>query len=460
MRDKLEQLTRNELLVVSRKLKIKGCWKMKKKELIEAILLKDPTSVKEHLNLSLLHKIVTPLSIALGILGIIATLLVSPLFLKNVKSFGNIESVEIRDKKLIAFDAELKQRMKSFDSKIRRHIIEDIDQNGKKDILIGFSAQGKEYSRVIAFDSELNKKWEYVKEPNYPYSGKKSSKFNVLDLKVFEEKNKKIIAILFGASQWYPSALVMLDPGGKKLMEFWHPGHMYQFERIKNVFVIRGVNNHMHQTSIAKNFHKNLSVIFGLTYEHIYGEAPPYFGSSKKNSNIEWYYLLAGQEEKLEEMKVLENKIRVPTSCGKMFYFSENGKMEQEDDSGSYLCSIRLRLVKLGIMVLASGKIILKIPMQISPIIMEEEELLKELRSKDLLEKIKDAKAYSEAGNIDGRNQALKLYREVIKALSQKARQALNQELLKEAEKAFKKEHNAHAVSNYRALFEEVYNQK
>jgi len=83
--------------------------------------------------------------------------------------------------------------------------------------------------------------------------------------------------------------------------------------------------------------------------------------------------------------------------------------------------------------------------------------LLNELQSEVLIEKIKNAKAYYDSGNLEGENQALYLYREVINALSQKARQALNQVLLKEAENDFKNRHYTHALRKYKALFEEFY---
>jgi hypothetical protein len=256
---------------------------------------------------------------------------------------------------LIAFDAKGKQRRKTFDSVITCHKLADIDQDGRKDVLVGFEERGKEHSRVIAFDSkmnELNEKWNYMKKPDYPYIIKKGEKFGgfggnfmVNDLKVFNVRSKKVIFILFRDTPWYPSVLVVLNSKGEKLKEFWHPGFMYQVERIKDVFIIRAVNNDLKQLSAFRNYNRNLSVIFGLTYEHIYGEAPPYFGRWQKNTHFEWYYVLAEQED-FVAMTILEGEIFITTRCGALFFFNENG-LSKGAYSDEHSCKHAPRLIKL-----------------------------------------------------------------------------------------------------------------
>jgi hypothetical protein len=86
-----------------------------------------------------------------------------------------------------------------------------------------------------------------------------------------------------------------------------------------------------------------------------------------------------------------------------------------------------------------------------------ENELLKELESKGLMEKLKNAKAYHDAGNPESEYEALKLYREVINLLTPKARQALNQELINEAEQDFKNRHYTPALRKYKAVFARFY---
>jgi hypothetical protein len=265
-------------------------------------------------------------------------------------TFGPIEGVEIKDSTLITFDAKGKQRRRTFDSVITCHQLSDIDGDGKKDVLIGFEENGKEHSRVIAFDSkmnELNEKWNYINPPDYPYTrhGKFGDKFYVRDLKVFNIEAQKIIIILFYNCPWYPSVLIALNSRGEKLKEFWHPGHMYQVERIKDVFIIYAVNNDLQQTPGFKNYNRNLSVVFSLKYEHIYGEAPPYFGRLQKKSHLEWYYVLADQED-FVGMTVLNGEIFTTSACGSLFFFNENGATRVEYTS-EHSCKRKLRLIKL-----------------------------------------------------------------------------------------------------------------
>jgi hypothetical protein len=223
----------------------------------------------------------------------------------------------------------------------------DIDGDGKKEILVGFSAEGKESNQLIALDSNGNKKLEYVFQPQDDYYNASSGKFKVFDLKVFNEKKSKIIAVLFADEYWYQSALIILSPGGKKLKELWHPGHLHQVEKIKDVFIVRAVNNDLRQTSISKNPKRYFSVIFGTKYENIYGQAPPYFGSLEKNNQFEWYCILSDQQVSFLEMKVLEEKILACTTCGKCFYFNEKGPLENVGYTDGYSCKEPLTIMEL-----------------------------------------------------------------------------------------------------------------
>ena len=259
--------------------------------------------------------------------------------------FGLIEGVEIKENGLIAFDIDGNEWRKAFESKILKYVVTDIDDDGKKEILVGFSVEGKEANHVIAFDSKENEKWDYIFEPQDAYFNPNSGKFKVFDLKVFKEKESKIIAVLFADNYWYQSGLIILSPEGKKMKELWHPGYLLQVEKIKDVYVVRGYNNDFRQTSISKDSQKNFPVIFGVKYENIYGQAPPYFGKLEKNVNFEWYYFLSDQQIGFEEMIVLEGTILVHTTCGKRFYFNETGFLNKISYSDGHSCKEPLDLL-------------------------------------------------------------------------------------------------------------------
>ncbi|HKY06024.1 MAG TPA: hypothetical protein VJQ56_14105 [Blastocatellia bacterium] len=66
---------------------------------------------------------------------------------------------------------------------------------------------------------------------------------------------------------------------------------------------------------------------------------------------------------------------------------------------------------------------------------------------------IRQANNYAAAGNREGREEALKLYRSVIGRLSGTARSQLDQALLRGAEQDFKDGNNDESVRKYRKLF-------
>ena len=262
-------------------------------------------------------------------------------------SFGSIEGAEIKDNILIAFDKYGNQWRKAFESSILCHLVMDVDDDGKKEILLGFSVEGKEFNLVIAYDSKENKKWEYFLQPRNAYYNESSGKFRVSDLIVFKEKKSKGIAVLFSDVYWYQSVLIILSPAGKKLKELWHPGHLHQIERIKDTLIVRARNNDLRQILPVKNPSQNFSVIFGIKYENIYGQAPPYFGTLKKNVQFEWYCYLSDEQVSFTEMKVLNGTIFLTTACGKRFYLNEKGPLNRFGYTDGYSCKEPLNLIGL-----------------------------------------------------------------------------------------------------------------
>jgi len=80
-------------------------------------------------------------------------------------------------------------------------------------------------------------------------------------------------------------------------------------------------------------------------------------------------------------------------------------------------------------------------------------EIMNELSAKGLLKKLDDAQNYLYAGNISGRETALRIYVDVVNQLSPNARDKLDQKLLSDAEKAYKEGHFEDAVRNFSRLF-------
>lgn len=85
--------------------------------------------------------------------------------------------------------------------------------------------------------------------------------------------------------------------------------------------------------------------------------------------------------------------------------------------------------------------------------VINQYDIVNELRNKGLLKKLSDAQGYLEGGNIQDKEKALQIYREVVKQLAPSLRSKMDQKLLDDAEMSYKEGHNDDAIRNYRALF-------
>ena len=83
----------------------------------------------------------------------------------------------------------------------------------------------------------------------------------------------------------------------------------------------------------------------------------------------------------------------------------------------------------------------------------DQYDIMNELRTKGLLKKLNDAQGYVDGGALNGDEEALKLYHEVINQLSQDALSRLNKDLLAAAQKDDKEGNTDQAARKYQALF-------
>lgn len=297
----------------------------------------------------------TAIGVLLALISLAVTLVVvflpkpSPKITIETKTnfFGLLEGVEVKEKLIVGFLNNGAKWTESFDSRILKYAVVDLNGDENKDILLGFESKGSDHSRVIALNSYGKILWKYIKEPNYPYSGGHSGRFNVTDLKTYYHNDRQKCVVIFNDQDWYQSVMLVLDKNGQQLKEFWHPGQMHQVEFLGDIFVVKAMNNDLRQTRISKYPNKNFSVVFALKYSNIFGEAPPYYGPLPKNRKFEWYYYLSDQRFGLGELVFVENSIRVWSTCGKGFYLNKNGKLHREAIADSYSCPEDLNLSKL-----------------------------------------------------------------------------------------------------------------
>ncbi len=80
-------------------------------------------------------------------------------------------------------------------------------------------------------------------------------------------------------------------------------------------------------------------------------------------------------------------------------------------------------------------------------------ELIEELRGKGLLQKLRDAEGYLSGRNESGKDQALKLYRDVLSQLSDRASKHLDTSLLNQAKQDIQAQDRDAALSKFQSVF-------
>lgn len=88
-------------------------------------------------------------------------------------------------------------------------------------------------------------------------------------------------------------------------------------------------------------------------------------------------------------------------------------------------------------------------------VISESYDIVNELRALGLLKKLQEARGYVEGGSPNGNEEALNLYDEVLKQLSESALKKLDRALLMDAQEDQKGGYKEHAARKYRTLFQD-----
>lgn len=83
--------------------------------------------------------------------------------------------------------------------------------------------------------------------------------------------------------------------------------------------------------------------------------------------------------------------------------------------------------------------------------------LLKEMKEKDLIDKVRSAEAYLYAGGVNSKNKSIALYHEVLNNLSQEALSELDQGFLSQARSDDANGYIDDALAKYRDIFREVF---
>jgi len=128
--------------------------------------------------------------------------------------------------------------------------VEDIDGDGRKELLFCHHYDGGPHGDLICFSDTGREKWRFT-------PGRSADSFPedlrppyVADrLRVFRHKGQVRILVSSIHHTYFPSQLAMLDNQGKLLREYWHSGHIREFRAVEwpeypaPVIVVAGIAN-------------------------------------------------------------------------------------------------------------------------------------------------------------------------------------------------------------------------
>ncbi len=112
--------------------------------------------------------------------------------------------------------------------------IEDIDGDGRKELLFCHHYDGAAYGDLICFSEAGDIKWRWTpgasaasfpEQLRPPYAADR--------VHVFRHKGQVRILVSSIHHTWFPSQLAMLDNQGKLLREYWHSGHIKEFRAVE-----------------------------------------------------------------------------------------------------------------------------------------------------------------------------------------------------------------------------------
>ena len=226
----------------------------------------------------------------------------------------------------------------SVSGRIVRAEVADLNGDGKNEVVVGVDTGGEDTGKILAYGFSGELLWSRDTTEEFNYSGGRSERmtvrsFTVADL--FRRGTREVLALSVDAQGWYQSILTIWDANGKKLASYWHPGHLQQIvigaptpEHPQRI-IVGGLNNDLRP--VLKTQH-SVGAVFMLDPQKVGGEAPPYFGNSRRGSHL-WYGILLPENQSIGSLEILDRNddgrkdISVWTSTGHVFYIDFEGQV-------------------------------------------------------------------------------------------------------------------------------------
>jgi hypothetical protein len=229
---------------------------------------------------------------------------------------------------------------KELDTRIRKLMVDDVDQEGTQEIIITTHEPGERPGWLLIFSTTGDLIYETnTWKPSIYYGGSKPQ-VNISDLKVVDLTNDGIKEIVITSQDvyWYASKVSIfqfLDRELKEVAEYWNPGLLNKLyiadlnnDQIQEVICV-GENNDLQSVSSHGG---NVFSVFLLDSSKIFGQAPPGFGDAAKGSEIWYGYVLppgigiaeVGFED-VDENGTVEVHISLPDHCS--YYLDYEGSI-------------------------------------------------------------------------------------------------------------------------------------
>jgi len=182
------------------------------------------------------------------------------------------------------------------DSRVIEVVVDDIDQDGKQEVIAATQEPGARPGWLLVFDATGKLMAEHNTWKKVIYAGGASDQFNVTDFLVTDltgDGNKEIVAVSQDV-YWYASRLVAVRFQGEKfreMSEYWNPGLLNTVDAADingdgiQEIVCTGENNDLQAVYPIRG---NMPVVFALEGSKIAGQAPPWFGDAPEGTEL-WY---------------------------------------------------------------------------------------------------------------------------------------------------------------------------
>ena len=177
-------------------------------------------------------------------------------------------------------------------------IIEDIDNDGRRDIIVALTSEHRDSTApngaVLCLGDNMIEHWRFeVGAPKghsvfeFPLASE-AGPFRVGWLQYFLRNNRDPMLLVIAQANLYPCQVVVLDCNGHKQREYWHSGFLNLFDTPKDYFgkgsqqvILWGLNNRVGWSPVF--------TVIG--YDHLAGQSLPYLDSNMEKAREDIYYV-------------------------------------------------------------------------------------------------------------------------------------------------------------------------